>query len=116
MRIESRTTTACWEGKFSEDFHNPCFESLIKCDQDGQQFIDIFNPLWENVFPPTEFISSSDVVPANPIEFLKEAWKRIKTNRKAYRGNAEVLAKYEWLARECAERAAALGTMLDAAR
>jgi hypothetical protein len=104
---------AYWKDEFLLDefgqgcAHQQC-EALVKRDRDGQHFLDIFNPEWPNFFPWTEFIPSTDSVPTDPFEFCKEAMKRIADGRAENIGNAKVLAKYEWLATQCEERAVAL--------
>jgi hypothetical protein len=108
-------TMARWGEEFRPGSAHPHLEALVKRDHDGQYFIDIFNPEWgPNFIPWTEFIPSSDSVPIDPIEFLKGAWKRIEENRAANIGNAKILAKYEWLATQCDQRATALGVKLAA--
>jgi len=108
-------TMACWDEEFRLGSAHPHLKALVKRDRDGQHFIDIFNPEWgRNFIPWTEFIPSSDSVPTDPIEFLKEAWKRIEDNRAANIGNAKICAKYGWLSTECDQRATALGVTLAA--
>jgi hypothetical protein len=108
-------TMAHWGEEFRSGSAHPHLEALVKRDRDGQHFIDIFNPEWgPNFIPWTEFIPSRDSVPTDPIDFLKEAWKRIEDNRAANIGIAKILAKYEWLATQCDQRATALGVKLAA--
>ncbi|MBF0561492.1 MAG: hypothetical protein HQL37_05605 [Alphaproteobacteria bacterium] len=88
---------------------HPHLENLVKRDNDGQHFIDIFNPNFGTDFmPPTDIIPSPDVVPTDANEFLKEADKHIQAGIEANKYNLKVRAKYEWLATECRERAALL--------
>jgi len=84
-------------------------ESLVKRGRDGQHFLDIFNPIWPKVFQQWhDYEPSPDAVPSDPVDFLKAARQRIEDGRAANIGNLKVLAKYEWLATECDERANAL--------
>lgn len=111
--ILDHATMAYWKHEFRLDEFghgsaHPQLEALVKCDRDGQHFLDIFNPEWPIFLPWTEFIPSTDSVPVDPVDFCKEARKRIADGREANIGNAKVLAKYEWLATECEERASAL--------
>lgn len=110
-------TMGHWKHEFRQDEFgvgaaHPELEGLVKRDRDGQQFLDIFHPGWASTFLQwTDFVTS-DPIPTDPAEFLKEAWKRIEEGRTAHTGNPKVLAKYEWFATECAERATALGVKL----
>jgi hypothetical protein len=112
--IMDATTMEYWKAEFREDEigHGPAhshLESLVKRDRDGQYFLDLFNPDWgPNFIQWSDVIPSSDKVPNDPAEFLKKTSKSIGDNRAASAGNVKVLAKYEWLAAEWAEHAAAL--------
>jgi len=97
-----------WLDEFGQGCAHQQCEALVKRDRDGQHFVDIFNPEWPNFLPWTECIPSTDSVPTDPADFCKEARKRIADGRAANIGNAKVVAKYEWLATECEERASAL--------
>lgn len=115
--ILDHATLAHWKQEFRVDEFgggsaHPQVEGLVKRDRDGQHFIDTFHPEWPSSFLPWSDFVPTAPIPTDPADFLKEAWERIEEGRAAHTGNPKVLAKYEWLATECAERATALGVKL----
>jgi hypothetical protein len=88
-------------------------KSLVKKDDDGQNYLDIFEPQWAVFYPWTEFVSAgTDLVPPSPSQFLRAAFKRIQDGLKASGNNPDVRAKYMWLSDQCHTHAAALGMKL----
>jgi len=111
--VLDNSTVEWWKHEFRLDEdgqgcgHQQC-ESLVKQDRDGQYFIDIFNPRWTEFFPWTDFMPAAASLPSDPEAFCEEAMKRIAAGRSANVANCKIVAKYQWLAAECEERASAL--------
>ena len=91
------TAVEKWHEEFALDSPHSHLMSLVRRDRDGQHFIDIFSPFWFEFIPWHEFQPTAYGMPTNPIEFLKKASEQIDKARAANAGNAEVLAKYDWL-------------------
>ncbi len=93
---------AFWREEFASPPAHAHLESLIKCDRDGQHFIDIFNREWgANFIPWTEIVSLPKSVPNDPRDFLELASQQIQAGLDANIRGSKVRAKYEWLAAEC---------------
>lgn len=86
-----------WKGEFSPGCAHPHLEQLVKRDRDGQNFIDIFNPGWEEVSPWTFAIPSADPVHADGVDFLEVASQAIQNGLNLHRTDARIHAKYSWL-------------------
>lgn len=115
--ILDKAALAAWEHEFRIDecggkvaHHH--LKPLVKRDRDGQSFLDIFHPGWTEFIPVTDVIPSKHIVPKDNAGFLKQAWGHIESDLLANTDNLKVLAKYEWLASECRDRAAIHGVSL----
>jgi hypothetical protein len=91
----------CWRAEFAaEPAHADCV-TLVKTDQEGMSYLDLFNPGWAaNFIPWTEFIPSPDAIPSDEAKYLNIARDRIEQGRAAA-SDDKTRAKYEWLAAEC---------------
>jgi hypothetical protein len=80
--------------------------SLVRRDDDGQHFLDLFDPNWPASFIPwTNVEPTFEPLPADPGEFLRRARDLIERGLAANVGNPRVRQKYEWLATQLAAHA-----------
>jgi hypothetical protein len=91
----------CWRAEFdAEPAHADCV-GLVKTDQDGVNYLDLFNPHWSTDFLPwTDFIPSPVTIPATEAEYLTSVQVRIAAALAAAT-DPKIRAKYEWLMAEC---------------
>jgi hypothetical protein len=98
-------TMEVWREEFASESAHPHLESLIKRDRDGQHFIDIFSPSWNEFLQWTEFVRSDNLIPHDHASFVRAANEHVQNGLMANIGRPKIRAKYEWLATECTEGA-----------
>jgi hypothetical protein len=86
-----------WQNEFCESSPHSNFISMVKRDQDGQHFLDIFSSEWTTTLPWTEFLPSYDQMPTDPDKFLHETAKHIADGLATNANSVKIRAKYEWL-------------------
>lgn len=91
-------TMAHWRNEFIESSPHSDFQSMVKRDRDGQNFLDIFSPVWTTTLPWTEFLPTYDQVPTDPTLFLEKIAVHIAEGLADGVGDLKVRSKYEWLA------------------
>ena len=100
--ILSDAAMKCWHAEFATGpAHADCV-TLVKTDQAGTHYLDIFDQGWGAHFIPwTEFIPSPDVIPPNEAEYLNMVRRRIGEGLAASAHDPKTHAKYEWLMAQC---------------
>jgi hypothetical protein len=94
-----------WKRDVAEGSSLDMFAPLVKRDDDGEHFIDIFSELYPtNFYQWAHFVEAFEPLPPHS-EFIARAQRFVGERLEAYADNGHVLRKYQWLSAQLASYA-----------
>jgi len=100
--ILDKTALEYWSRDVAEGSSLDMFGPLVKRDDDGAHFIDIFSELYPaNFYQWAHFVEAFEPLPPHP-EFIARAMRFVDERLKIYADDGRVFPKYQWLSMQLA--------------